>query len=92
MLLPAVTALWLTTGSRTVLAAGVVLALPTIYALAPALTGVPATARIERWPAWYGALHLSVKAVPTLVLFGWCVWEAGRGPGSRVALSSGRSG
>jgi hypothetical protein len=92
MLLPAVTALWLTTGSRTVLAAGVLLALPTIYALAPALTGVPATARIEQWPAWFSALHLSVKAVPTLVLFGWCVREAGRGPGSRVAMSPGPTG
>jgi hypothetical protein len=92
MLLPAVTALWLTTGSRAILAAGVLLALPTIYALAPALAGVAATAPIEQWPAWFAALHLSIKAVPTLVLFGWCVREAGRGPGSRVALGPGPAG
>lgn len=78
MLLPAITALWLTTGSRTVLAVGVLLALPTMYALAPVLAGVPATAPVELWPAWFSVLHLSVKAVPTLVLFGWCVREAGK--------------
>lgn len=89
MLLPGITVLWLTTGSRTVLATGVLLMLPTIYALAPVLAGVPATARIEQWPAWFSALHLSVKVVPTLVLFGWCVREAGRGPVSRVALRPG---
>ena len=92
MLLPAITALWLTTGSRTVLVVGVLLALPTIYALAPALARVPATARIEQWPAWFSALHFSAKAVPTLVLFGWCVREAGRDTGTRVATSPGTTG
>jgi hypothetical protein len=75
MLLPAITALWLTTGSRAVLAVGIILALPSVYALAPVLAGIPATAPIESWPAWFSALHLSVKAVPTLALFGWCIWE-----------------
>jgi hypothetical protein len=80
MLLPAVAALYLTTGSRFVLAMGVLFVLPTLYGVAPALAGIDKTAPIESWPAGLAALHLSVKSLPTLALFGWCVREAGRQP------------
>lgn len=80
MLLPAVAAIYLTTGSRFVLALGLLFVLPTLYGVAPALAGIDKTAPIESWPAWLAALHLSVKSLPTLALFGLCVREAGRRP------------
>lgn len=79
MLLPAVAALYLTTGSRFVLTLGILLGLPTLYPLAPLLAGVARTSSIESWPGWFSALHLSVKSLPTLALFLWCLRETGRG-------------
>ena len=79
MLLPAVAALYLTTGSRFVLTIGILLGLPTLYPLAPLLAGVAKDSSIESWPGWFSALHLSVKSLPTLALFLWCLRETGRG-------------
>jgi hypothetical protein len=78
MLLPVVTALYLTTGSRTVLALGILLGLPTLYALAPALAGQPGAAPMASWPALFRSAHLAIKCLPTLVLFSWILRETGR--------------
>lgn len=79
MLLPAVTAVYLATGSRAVLTLGVLLGLPTLYAATPLIAGVPAEAKIYEWPGWYHVLHYSMKVLPTLGLFLWCLAVAWRG-------------
>jgi hypothetical protein len=80
MMLPVVTAVYLATGSRFVLAMGILLALPTLYAATPILTGVPAQAKIHEWPGWYHVIHYSVKVLPTVGLFVWALLAAkGRG-------------
>jgi len=80
MMLPAATAAYLTSGSRTVLAAAVLLALPTLYAAAPVLAGVPSSADLSLWPGWLRGLHFSTKPLPALALFLWGCREAGRLP------------
>jgi hypothetical protein len=89
MLLPAVTALYLTTGSRFVLGIGVLLGLPTLYAFVPVLGGIDKLSPLETWPVWLAAPHLSVKSLPTLALFGWCVREMGRGRDLRAPMAAG---
>jgi hypothetical protein len=80
MMLPVVTAVYLATGSRFVLAMGILLALPTLYAATPILAGVPAEAKIHEWPGWYHVIHYSVKVLPTVGLFVWALLAAkGRG-------------
>lgn len=79
MLLPAISAVYLVTGRRWALALGVVLGLPTLYALTPVLAGPPASAALETWPGWFRSLHFSVKAAPTLLFFAGCVIALRRG-------------
>ncbi|MFH1143323.1 MAG: glycosyltransferase 87 family protein, partial [Candidatus Eisenbacteria bacterium] len=82
MILPVVSALYLTCGSRTVLITGLILGLPTLFGVAPLLTGAAPTAPLAAWPGWFRILHFSVKCIPTLVLFGWCL-QASRLPHAR---------
>ncbi|MCK4303076.1 MAG: DUF2029 domain-containing protein [Candidatus Eisenbacteria sp.] len=76
MMLPAITALYLVSGSRMILACGIWLGLPTLFAAAPVLTGVSSLAEVESWPAWFRILHFNVKTLPTLGIFGWCLHAA----------------
>jgi hypothetical protein len=79
MMLPAVTAAYLVTGSRTVLSLGILLGLPTLYAATPLMTGVPSGSNLAEWPGWFQILHFSVKGLPTLGLFAWCMAVVGKG-------------
>lgn len=76
MLLPVLTAAYLTTGSSTVLWLGVLLGLPTLYPLTNSLAGVPGTTPFREWPGWYRIIHLGVKSFPTLALFLWTLHRA----------------
>ena len=73
MMLPAVTALYLVSGSRTVLLLGIWMGLPTLFACGPLLAGVDPLSDLSMWPAWYRGLHFGVKAVPAVWLFIWCL-------------------
>ncbi len=88
MMLPALTAAYLVSGSRTVLVLGVLMGLPTLFAAAP-LAGVDPGAPLGSWPAWFRSLHFSVKAIPTLLFFGWCLREAQRIRGAHADLPPG---
>ncbi len=79
MMLPAVSAAYLVTGSRVALGIGVLIGLPSLYALAPTLAAVPADAPLELWPGWFRSLHFSMKSVPTLFFFLWCLAAARQG-------------
>jgi hypothetical protein len=85
MMLPAVTAAYLVTGSRVVLALGILLGLPTLYALTPLLAGVPSGVKLHEWPGWYRMLHFSVKVLPTLGLFVWSLRVGNHGPGGSLS-------
>ena len=73
MILPAVTALLLVTGSRAVLSLGVLLGLPTLFGCVRAWTGADPLGPLGDWPGWFRVLYFSAKSVPTLALFGWCL-------------------
>ena len=73
MILPALCALYLVRGSRTVLVLAILLGLPTLFAAGPLLAGVDPLAPLSTWPAWFRVLHFSVKCVPMLALFAWCL-------------------
>lgn len=79
MMLPAISAAYLVTGSRLILGIGVLIGLPSLYALAPILAGVPANASLEEWPGWFRSLHFSMKSLPTLLFFFWCLVAARQG-------------
>jgi hypothetical protein len=81
MLLPALAAAYLMTGSRIVRVLWILLALPTLYAAAPLLAGIPARTPFADWPRWLQVLHLSTKSLPAVVFFAWCCLRAwGRRP------------
>ncbi len=79
MMLPAISAVYLVTGRRWAFMLGVLLGLPTLYALTPVLTGAEASTALESWPGWFRSLHFSVKAAPTLLFFLGCVVALRRG-------------
>jgi len=80
MMLPVLSALYLVRGSRTVLAVAILLGLPTLFAAGPLLAGIDPLAPLNAWPAWFRVLHFSVKSLPTLALFAWCLAAAVRRP------------
>ena len=79
MMLPAVSAIYLVTGKRWALATGVILGLPSLYALTPVLTGCEAAAPLTTWPGWFRTLHFAMKVVPTLLFFAACLRTVQRG-------------
>ncbi|MBN1164014.1 MAG: hypothetical protein JXB45_05510 [Candidatus Krumholzibacteriota bacterium] len=85
MILPAVTAAFLVTGSRLILVMAVLIGLPTLFVCFP-LLGIENSTAPEAWPGLFKILHFSVKSLPVLVLYGWCIKKAPRkghrgGPG-----------
>jgi len=78
MMLPGIFAVYLVRGSRFVIAMGICLGLPTLYALAPILFDVTPLDGLDSWPAWFRIVHFSVKTIPTLGLFGWCLYAAAK--------------
>ncbi len=77
MILPAVTALYLVTGSRFVFLLGAVMGLPTLFASASFLAGVDPQADLSAWPPWFRVAHFGVKCVPVMILFVWCLRQTG---------------
>jgi len=78
MMLPVVTALYCVFASRAILALGIWLCLPTLYAATPALAGVSAGADLAAWPGWFRVLHFHAKALPTVLVFIWLLGHARR--------------
>jgi len=72
MMLPALSAAYLVRGSRMVLVLGFLMALPTLFAAAP-LAGADPLGPLASWPAGFRFLDFGVKAVPTVLFFGWCL-------------------
>jgi hypothetical protein len=80
MMLPVITSLYCVYASRAVLALGIWLCLPTLYAAAPLLAGVPAGADLANWPGWFRVLHFHAKALPAVLMFAWLMlqgWKRG---------------
>ncbi len=78
MMLPVITALYCVFGSRWLLALGIWLGLPTLYAAAPVLAGVPASADLAAWPAWFRVAHFQAKVLPAVLVFIWLMVAARR--------------
>jgi hypothetical protein len=88
MMLPALSGLYLVTGSRWVLGLGICLGLPTLFPLGSVLTGLSPHAELELWPTWFRLIHFSVKPLPTLGIFAFCLLRAYR-PG-RIEVGGSR--
>ncbi|MBP6875217.1 MAG: DUF2029 domain-containing protein [Candidatus Eisenbacteria bacterium] len=89
MMLPVLSALILLTGSRTLIVLAVLIGMPTIFVLGPVITGAARDASIGAWPGWFRAWHFSVKCVPAVVFFGWCLRAAWRyGDAARLSRVS----
>jgi len=91
MILPALSALYLRTGARSLILWGGLFAAPTLYAAAPLIAGVASAAPLDDWPGWFRSLHFSVKVIPTIGLFAWCIrqtWRPGQGALARSELQA----
>jgi hypothetical protein len=72
MLLPAITALILVTGSRFVLVLGMIIGMPSIFGLLGSLGVNPASQALS-WPVLVRIIHFGCKAAPTFILFLWII-------------------
>jgi Glycosyltransferase family 87 len=90
MVLPGLSALFLVRGSRFVYIMGLWLALPTLFFIAPLVCGESYAQSLNSWPGWFRLLFFSVKSLPTVCLFGWCLAIAAKPARWRQGLESGK--